>query len=325
MLAPRNCYGVQAKNISSTCQSRGARTGRTLEKFFSLAAVTISGERHPTSYNGANLESAFHMAHPENTERPPETWQEFRLRTKGHWARHALCAKWVCAKLAWGLDHWSLLKILSYAETFSVLTALVFWVAEAHERTQQKHYQAWQVINTAQGKGGSGGRLDALEQLSEDHVLLVGVDASEAFLQDINLDNAELRRATFRAADLRRAHFRHALLEDTNFTSANLRSADLRNADLAEATMIDADLTGANLGGANVRGAVFDKADLRGASMANLEDWRSIESLATWPRLTGVQDPPDGLEKWAVERGAVQIANDEQWNTAIEAASPKDK
>jgi hypothetical protein len=28
--------------------------------------------------------------------------------------------------------------------------------SEAGDRKKQKHYQAWQVINTAQGKGGSG-------------------------------------------------------------------------------------------------------------------------------------------------------------------------
>ena len=128
-------------------------------------------------------------------------------RTKGRWSKPLLGVQWACDKLAWHMTHWSVLQVLSYAETFSILIAPIFWVAESHERTQQKHYQAWQVINTAQGKGGSGGRLDALEQLNEDRVPLVGVDASEAFLQDVRLDKAELRRATFRAADLRRCAF----------------------------------------------------------------------------------------------------------------------
>jgi hypothetical protein len=264
-----------------------------------------------------------HMWHPQPVV-PPESWQAFRSRTKGHWARHALIADWVCAKAAWYLSRWSLFKVLAYAESLSVLIALIFWVGEAHERTQQKHYQAWQVINTAQGKGGSGGRLDALEQLNDDHVPLVGVDAAEAFLQDVQLDKAELRRATFQAADLRRAHFHRASLADTNLTSANLRDADLRNADLTEATLTDADLTGANLSGANVQGVVFDKADLRGADLTDLRNWRSIES---W-RLTnidGVKNSPDGLEEWATHHGAVRLANTEQWNTAIKASSPNEK
>ena len=36
---------------------------------------------------------------------------------------------------------------------------LIFYFADQGGRLKQKHYQAWQVINTAQGKGGSGGPL----------------------------------------------------------------------------------------------------------------------------------------------------------------------
>ena len=211
------------------------------------------------------------MSHPEQIVQPPESWRQFRA-TKGRWIMPLVCVQWVFDELAWHMTHWSVLQVLSYAETFSILVALIFWVAESHERTQQRHFQAWQVVNTAQGKGGSGGRLDALEQLNEDRVPLVGVDASEAFLQNIRLDKAELRRATFRAADLRGARFQHGLMEDTNFASANLRGADLRNADLTGATFSDADLTGAKLSRANVNGVVFDKADLHGADLANVED-----------------------------------------------------
>lgn len=202
--------------------------------------------------------------------------------------------------------------------------ALMFWIAEAPERTQQKHYQAWQVINTAQGKGGSGGRIDALEQLNEDRVPLVGVDVSEAFLQDVHLDKAELRRAMFRSADLRRACFFRASMEDANLTYANLRGADLRSANLTEATLVDADLSGANLCDANVHGVLLERADLRGADLSNLRDWQSI---ASWKlaNVDGVRNPPEGSVKWAAEHGAVQFADTGQWNAAIDASSPKDK
>lgn len=260
------------------------------------------------------------MSHPEQIVHPPESWRQFRARSKGRWIMPLLGVQWAFDELAWHMTHWSVLKVLSYAETFSILIALIFWVAESHERTQQKHFQAWQVINTAQGKGGSGGRLDALEQLNEDRVPLVGVDASEAFLQNIRLDKAELRRATFRAADLRSARFQHASMEDTNFASANLRGADLRNADVSGATFSDADLTGAKLSRANVNGVVFDKADLRGADLANLQDWRSSDSWRL-ANIYGVKNPPDGLVRWAAEHGAVQMASTEQWNAAIEAAA----
>ena len=72
---------------------------------------------------------------------------------------------------------------------------------------KQKHYQAWQVINSAQGKGGSGGRIDALEELHRDPVPLVGVDVNDAFLQGVELNGANLLRANFRSADIRGGSF----------------------------------------------------------------------------------------------------------------------
>ena len=190
------------------------------------------------------------MTQTAEPEKPPETWRHFRQRTRNHWAKHFLAIDWLFAKSAYALGRMSLLKVLAYAETFSVLVALIFWIAETGQRRQQKHFQAWQVINTAQGKGGSGGRLDAMEQLNDDHVALVGVDVSKAYLQGVNLDKAELRRATFEDADLRNAHFRKAGLQDAKLHSANLRDADVRSADLTGADLGDTDMTNADLSGA---------------------------------------------------------------------------
>src|SRR5579871_6672572 len=60
----------------------------------------------------------------------------------------------------WGAG---LLDVLEHLGTFSVLIAVIFYFADSGNRRKQKHYQAWQVINTAQGKGGSGGRIEALQ------------------------------------------------------------------------------------------------------------------------------------------------------------------
>ena len=81
------------------------------------------------------------------------------------------------------LSRWSFLEVLEYLGSFSILIAVIFYFSESGDRLKQKHYQAWQVINTAQGKGGSGGRIEALQELDEDGVPLVGVDVSGAFLQ----------------------------------------------------------------------------------------------------------------------------------------------
>ncbi len=177
--------------------------------------------------------------------RRPQPWKEFRQRSRHPLILPFIATEFVCDWIAFFLSRWSLLEVLEYAGRFSILVAVIFYFAESGERTQARHYQAWQVINTAQGKGGSGGRNDALTQLNDDHVPLVAVDVSEAFLQGIHLEKANLLRADFHNADLRDAHLANANLELANLRGANLRGADLHKAILRDANLQDADLAGA--------------------------------------------------------------------------------
>ena len=72
------------------------------------------------------------------------------------------------------------------------------------------NYQAWQVVNTAQGKGGSGGRVDALQDLVRNGVSLAGVQLDDAWLEGLVLPGADMRLATLRHANLRGADLRNA-------------------------------------------------------------------------------------------------------------------
>src|SRR6516164_2568044 len=162
----------------------------------------------------------------------PEPWSRHRERAKHRWLVPFIAIEWVWAWLAYWLSGWAFLEVLEYFGTLSVLLAVVSYFSESKDRIKQKHYQAWQVINSAQGKGGSGGRIDALEELHADGVPLVGVDVSDAFLQDIDLSRADLLRANFRAADVRGGTFVGSHLEYADLTSANFRHADLQKAAL---------------------------------------------------------------------------------------------
>jgi len=78
---------------------------------------------------------------------------------------------------------------MEYAGRLTVLVAVIFYIVGCPERQRQaenqrktKHYQAWQVINSAQGKKYSGGRIDALQDLNKEEVDLIGVDIYNAFL-----------------------------------------------------------------------------------------------------------------------------------------------
>ncbi len=207
--------------------------------------------------------------------------------------------------------------MLEYVGTLSILIAVISYFAESDLRTKQRHYQAWQVINTAQGKGGSGGRIEALEQLNRDGVLLVGLDVSDAFLQRVELEGANLDRANFSSADLRDGSLADAQLEFANLTSGNFRNCNFKNADLRDATLQDADLQGANLSDADLARSDLSKADLRYSDLRNAK-WSLIANLKL-ANIFGVKNAPPDFDRWAIEKGAVSIESDDEWTKLCEA------
>src|SRR5215469_18832214 len=93
----------------------------------------------------------------------PEPWHRQQAQAKSGWLTPVLAIEWGLRWLAYFLSGWAFLEVLEYFGTLSLLVAAISYFAESKDRIKQKHYQAWQVINSAQGKGGSGGRIDALE------------------------------------------------------------------------------------------------------------------------------------------------------------------
>jgi uncharacterized protein YjbI with pentapeptide repeats len=211
--------------------------------------------------------------------------------------------EWFWEWVAYALSHWSFLEVLEYLGSFSVLIGVIFYFSESGDRIKQRHYQAWQVINTAQGKGGSGGRIEALQELNEDKIQLVGVDVSSAFLQSVHLEHANLLRADLSAADLRGSDFRFADLTFADLHAANFRGSTLENASFSNANLKDADLVGVNLAGANLDRVDFTAADLRSANLKDVQ-WKQIRSIKT-ANIAGVEDAPDGFIQWALQNGAV--------------------
>ncbi|HXM40238.1 MAG TPA: pentapeptide repeat-containing protein [Bryobacteraceae bacterium] len=220
---------------------------------------------------------------------------------------HAL--EWLLQWSAYFLSRWALLEVLEYLSVLSVLFAVVFYFAESGDRQKQKHYQAWQVINTAQGKGGSGGRIEALQELNLDRVPLVGVNAAGAFLQGIQLPHANLLRANLQAADLRDSNLQAVDLRFASLRSANFRQANLSRAKLEDADLTDADLVGAELRGADLRGAILENADLRDVNLAGAQ-WQNIANIKN-ANIHGVRTAPEGFAAWAIQHKAVSLAGEE--------------
>lgn len=161
------------------------------------------------------------------------------------------------------------------------------------------NYQAWQVVNSAQGKGGSGGRIDALEDLNRNGISLAGVRLDGAWLENIRLVGAQLRNASLREANLH---------------GGDLHDANLESADLTDATLIGADLRDAHLKAAILTGAHLATADLRGADLTGVREWQLIKS-ASYLNIDGVRNAPAGFRDWMVAHGAVDSTTPEPIDT----------
>jgi hypothetical protein len=248
----------------------------------------------------------------------PPAWAERRGQRRASFALALVKIDWWMEWAAWALGNWAFLEILENLGTFSVLIAVIFYFAESGDRLRQRHYAAWAVINSAQGKGGSGGRIEALQELNQDQVPLIGLDASLAFLQGVQLPNAKLSRCSFQDADLRQGVFRSSDLSFCNLRSANFRNADFDHTQLTDADLSEADLTGANLTSANLVRVDLSDADLRTANLRGIS-WKEVSSM----RLTnvfGVRNVPDGFLAFALAHGAVSAQTDEEW-TALQNAA----
>ncbi len=92
---------------------------------------------------------------------------------------------------------------------------------------------------------------------------LHGARLAGARLAGAGLRNVDFERATLTAADLRGADLTEADLERAFLENADLRAANLTAADLQFAALPGADLQHARLLGANLRGVHLEGADLR--------------------------------------------------------------
>lgn len=184
--------------------------------------------------------------------------------------------------------------IFDNLESIALGSAGLIFLLESQDRRKRDHYEAWRVINSAQGQTGSGGRIQALQDLNSDGVDLEGVSAPKADLSGIQLPNSNLCRANFSRAQLDGANFQEANLQFSqflkanllgiNFSAANLSDSDLRYTDLTcesnleraileRADLSNAALWGAKLSEANLSEAIMKEADFLQANLekANLE------------------------------------------------------
>jgi hypothetical protein len=238
----------------------------------------------------------------------PEPWHQY-ADSRHRWLVPFHGLEWMFEWTAYYLSRWALLEVLEYLGALSVLIAVVFYFAETGDRIKQKHYQAWQVINTAQGKGGSGGRIEAMQELNMDGVPLVGVDASGAFLFGIRLPRASLSRCNLADCDLRDSDLSGSNLSWSDLRSANFRHAKLHDVIFANSNLSGVDFVGAELWNADLSGARLGNTDLRFADLRGIR-WRHIADIQATD-VYGVRNAPEGFVAWALAHDAVSLPEDD--------------
>lgn len=191
----------------------------------------------------------------------------------------------IIKKIADSFDNSNLLTILA---GITIFLTLYSYVLEPYKSKKTKHYQLWQVVNLPEGKGGSWGRIDALQELNKDGISLSGVDLSGASLQYIDLNKANLFKANFQEADLleatlmeanlEEANLENAFLQEAKFQGANLKGAIFKRAELPKANLRGADLKDANLLKSHLYDADLRKADLRRVRV-NIENLLEVKTL----------------------------------------------
>lgn len=209
----------------------------------------------------------------------PPRWSEWREHRLTSVWRSYLILEWAMEWIAYWFEGLAFFKLLEYAGKLTVLVVVVTWFMESDQRQIDRQLRAWELINSAAGSSGDGGRRIALEELYQYGMSLATAPLAHAYLARVRLAGAELMWADFTEAILDDADLSGASLFEAKFDGARLSQADLHNANLLQATLTSAFLRHVNFGNSGMGGADMSGSDLEDAYLvdatlngANLSD-----------------------------------------------------
>jgi Pentapeptide repeats (8 copies) len=237
-------------------KTKNHKADKLSQAYISRSFTEIQAKEYELSLSDLHLMFQAYCENPEFTpslEIPKDCWKLWDSKVQKEWSivndnklRDIVLLR---------LKNLGKLLLLSGAGLSALLTFVQF-VSGLKGAERQKYLQAWQVVNTAQGQTGNGGRTEALEYLNkesnffytpkckENNSCLVGIKIQGANLKKVNLEGAdlsssELRGTNFEGADLRGVTFKDAHLENAVFTGADLDKATFVGAILCNTVMAD--------------------------------------------------------------------------------------
>jgi uncharacterized protein YjbI with pentapeptide repeats len=235
----------------------------------------------------------------------PKSWKEFSEAINKNdweedWRPPFKVFQWGCEWASYWLSRVALLEVLEYIGKLGILLAAIAYIypgcderkQAAEDLTKSKHYVAWQTLNSAVGKSGNAGRVDALMDLNKDGVSLIGLDISNVtFERNLILTNAQLEYAKLDGSQINGSDFSDAIMWNVVLANATcscvrFRNANLDNANVTNATFIGCDFSSSSLFALNCSNTTFKfcnfvnshisfsaKATFAGCNFANCNVW----------------------------------------------------
>jgi len=268
---------------------------------------------------------------------PPAPWRQRRASIHRRWKVPFVFCEWCCERLAFQINQCALVRVLESLGKLSLLVAVVVYIWGIPERSRAvenakkvKHYQAWQMINSAAGLSGDGGRKLALQDLCADEVNLDLINLSNAVFDGLqlhgcsmkrgNLDGTDFSSANIRLMNFYRASFRGSHSLGSRYLEACFVSVDARNAvfnccHFTASTFEGADLRGASFINCDAKNVSFRFADLRGASISEFPSgkWKMSDLDFRDANIAGIQADPSIKERMT-RMGAVSIEKNSEWD-----------
>jgi Pentapeptide repeats (8 copies) len=251
-------------------KTKNHKADKLSQAYISRSFTEIQAAEYELSLGDLHLMFQAYCENPEFTpslEIPKDSWKLLDLKVRKEW--NIVNDNKLADIILLSLKKLAKSLLVGGAGLSALLTFAQF-VSGLKGVERQKYLQAWQVVNTAQGQTGNGGRTEALEYLNkesnffytpkckEDNSCLVGVKIQGANLKKVNLEGAdlsssELRGTNFEGADLRGVTFKGAHLEDVVFTGAKVDKATFVNAIFCRTTMADGQTQGTNCSNAKIK------------------------------------------------------------------------
>jgi hypothetical protein len=246
-------------------------------------------------------------------EKKVRSWRKLKRDTPASLMPIA-AGEWVLEKIVNWLGRLAIIDLIRIVGGLSLVWVAVSYAMSASERREAaesqlkaKHYQAWQVINSASGMISDSGRSDALRDLIDDGVSLLGIklasanlpgiDLSDGQLQDADMTNVIMLGGCFKRANLLNANMSNGVFDKSDFEGATLLGAKMKSTQLFYVSFDNADLSYADLRDAIVPTRLMAAKSIKGANIYG----------ASAP-----SNQQDFFQK-ALKAGAVCISSDGDW------------